>query len=59
MSVTMTLLILSNRIARGVTALFRPLRRSVADHRPAGLNVLMVPGMSLNRIDVEAMRRMW
>lgn len=59
MTITMTMLILSQRITRGVSALTRPLRRPASSNRPADLNVLFVPGMGLGRIDVDAMRRMW
>lgn len=58
MSVTMTMLILSQRITRGFTALIRPLRRTPAAP-PADLNVLFVPSIGLARLDVDAMRRMW
>ena len=55
----MTMLILSDRIARGFSAIIRPFRRAAPHGRPADLNVLLVPGMGLGRIDVDAMRRMW
>jgi hypothetical protein len=59
MSVSMTMLILSQRIARGFNTITRPLRRSAPAAQPADLNVLPVPGIGLSRIDVDAMRRMW
>lgn len=59
MSVTMTVLILSQRITRGFTAIIRPLRRTRPAEGPAELKVLHVPGMGLSRIDIDAMRRMW
>lgn len=55
MPVTMTMLFLSHRIARGFSAFLRPLRRGAA----AAPGDVSVGGLASGRIDVDAMRRMW
>jgi len=59
MPVTLTMLILSQRLTRGFSAIIRPRRHSAPAAQPSDLNVLLVPGIGLSRIDIDAMRRMW
>lgn len=55
----MTLLILSHRIADGFSALIRPLRSAGPETGAESVCVFLVPRTGFNRLDVDAMRRMW
>jgi len=55
----MTTLPLTIRLSRGITTLLRPIKRRSAIAELSNLDDRLLRDIGLNRLDVDAMRRMW
>lgn len=55
----MTALPLTLRLSRRITTLLRPIKRHSALAELSSLDDRLLRDIGLNRIDVDAMRRMW